>query len=316
MSQKSSNVSIANVIALIGLAGIGVITFFGILFHSSDGKPAEAILGALALVAGLGFLLFMSMKAKGAEDNPDKWCYVEWICLILYVIIAFLFASPFQRFFYILGEKETMQEQARQEIKVIRNLYVEYEHQQKKFLDDAVEQIKNYKASGQFGKTGNDELAVYVGGIGNDVDEWKRKASTIVSLVPDKKLSRIQDQIERWNIMELSSVATDLEDLDSDAWTQVEKKILKFGEQNKLIPVIGGGAGRPYRLDGYAQFELGVRPTAEFARMIRSSDGNTISGWIIYVVLNLFVLLNYAVVQRSISVTPSRRKGLSGGMDL
>ncbi len=316
MSQTNSgNVSIANIIALIGLAGIGVVTFFGMLLHSTDGKPAGAILGTIALVIGLAFLLFMSIKAKGAEDNPDKWRYVEWSCLAAYIIVALLFASPFQRFFYILGEKDTMQEQARQEIKAIKNLYQEYDYQQKKFLNDAVEQIQNYNASGQQ-KYRKDDLAEYVDGIGSNVDGWAAKASAIVKLTPDKQLSDIEDKIEGWNIMQLSSIASDLEAKDSDAWTKVENKIKKYEEQNKLIPVIGGGGGHPYVLQGYAKFDLGSQPEAKFAKMLCKSDGNTILGWILYVVLNLLVLLNYAVAQRSGFVGPGRGKGPSGGLDL
>ncbi len=316
MSQKKSgNISIANIIALVGLAGIGVVTFFGMLLHSSDGKPAGAILGAVALVAGLGFLLFMSIKAKGAEDNPDKWRYVEWASLAAYVIVALLFASPFQRFFYILGEKDAMLVQARQEIKAIKSLYQEYDHQQKKFLNEAVEQIRNYNASGQQ-KNINDDLADYVKGIGSNVDGWAAKASAIVKLTPDKQLSDIEDKIEGWNIMQLSSIATELESKDSNAWTVIENKIKKYEEQNKLIPVIGGGGGHPYKLEGYAKFDLGNRPDAKFAQMLRSSDGSTILGWIIFIVLNLLVLLNYAVAPRTGFVGPTNRKNPSGGLDL
>lgn len=40
MSQeKKGKITIANLLALIGLAGIGVVTFFGIQLHSSDGTP-------------------------------------------------------------------------------------------------------------------------------------------------------------------------------------------------------------------------------------------------------------------------------------
>lgn len=316
MSQKSNgNISIANIIALIGLAGIGVVSFFGMLLHSSDGKPAGAILGAIALIAGLGFLLFMSIKAKGAEDNPDKWRYVEWACLAVYVIVAILFSSPFQRFFYILGEKESMQLQARLEIKAIKNMYQEYDYQQKKFLNDAVEQIQNYNASGQQ-KNLNDNLAEYVKGIGSNVDSWAAKASAIVKLTPDKQLIDIEDKIEGWNIMQLSSTAAELENKDTNAWTMIEKKILNFQEQNKLIPVIGGGGGQPYRLDGYAKFELGNRPEPKFAQMLRNSDGSTIMGWVIYIVLHLLVLLNYVVAQRSSFVGPTKRHDQSGGLDL
>lgn len=316
MSQENSGrISIANIIALIGLAGIGVVTFFGMLLHSSDGKPAGAILGTLALVAGLGFLLFMSIKAKGAEDNPDKWHYVEWACIIVYILVALLFASPFQRFFYILGNKDTMQSQARQEIKAIKTLYQEYEHQQKKFLNDAVEQIHNYNASGQQ-RIIKDELSDYVNGIGSNVDSWASKAAAIVKFTGDKQLRDIESKIDSWNIMQLSSIAADLEAKDTEAWTMLENKIRKFEEQNKLIPVISGGGGHPYKLDGYAKFDLGTQPEAKFAQMLRDSDGNTILGWIIYVALNLMVLLNYAVASRIGFVGPTRRKNPSGGLDL
>lgn len=312
--KKNGKISIANIIALIGLAGIGVITFFGILLHSSDGKPGGAILGALALVAGLGFLLFMSIKAKGAEDNPDKWRYVEWGCLAAYVIVAILFATPFQRFFYIFSEKDSMQLQARQEIRAIKKLYQEYDHQQKKFLNDATEQIQNYIASGQR-KNIKDDLSAYVDGIGSNVDGWAAKASAIVKFSGDKQLGDIEDKIEGWNIMELSSIASDLENKDSGAWDMLEAKIKKYEEQNKLIPVIGGGGGHPYRLDGYAKFELGEKPEPKFAQMLRSSDGNTALGWIIYIILNLLVLLNYAVASRTGFVVPISRSK-TRGLDL
>lgn len=316
MVQKNNgNVSIANIIALIGLAGIGVATFFGMLFHSLDGKPAGAILGAVALVAGLSFLLFMSIKAKRAEDNPDKWCYVEWTCLIVYIIVALLFASPFQRFFYILEEKEAMQEQASQEIDAIKRLYQEYDHQQNKFLNEAVEQMQNYDASGQQKKINND-LAEYINGVGRDIQGWKEKASAIVKLTPDVQLGDIEKKIAEWNILQLSSIASELETKESVVWTQIEHKIKKFEEQNKLIPIIVGGGGQPYQLAGYAKFKLGNQPEAKFAQMLRNPEGGTVLGWVIYIVLNLFVLLNYAVAQRTSFVGPTKRKNPSGGLDL
>ncbi len=285
------------------------------LLHSLDGKPAGAILGAVALTAGLGLLLFMSIKAKGAEDNPDKWRYVEWACLIAYIVVAVLFAAPFQRFFYVLNEKDTMQKQARQEIKAIKNLHQQYEFQQKKFLTEAVEQILNYRDSRQEDKV-DPELAAYVAGVGSNVESWEKKASAIVKLRPDAELVEIENKIEGWNLMQLSTVAAELEAKDSLAWTTLEKKIMNYEKTNKLIPVIGGGGGYPYSFKGYAKFDLGTKPEAKFAKMLRESDGNSVLGWIIYVLLNLCVLFNYAVASRSSFVGPSDRGGKTGGLDL
>ncbi len=315
MSQgKKSKITIANLIALTGLAGLGVVTFFGILLHSSDGKPGIAILGAVAFVVALGFLLFMSIKAKGAENDVKSWRYMEWICLLAYVVVAILFAAPFQRFFYVVSQKENLQEKARNEVKAIKTLYQNYEHQQKKYLTDAVEQLQNYLASGQQ-RTVKDDLSEYVEGIGSDINGWAAKASKIVALPKDKQLLEIESRVDHWNFMQVASLAADLEEKENSAWTSVEKRILKYQENNRLIPVIGGGGLHPYRLDGYAKFDLGTKPDAVFAKELRKAEGNTALGWILYVVLNGMILLNYLVTSRSSYVGP-RSNRQTGGLPL
>lgn len=312
MSQeKKGKITIANILALIGLAGIGVVTFFGMQLHSSDGTPGTAIIGAVALVVGLGFLLMMSIKAKKADNNPDKWRYVEWACWVVYVAVAAYFATPFQRFFYMTTEKSDLQAMARAEVQAIQEMYQSYEHQQKKYLTDAVEQLKNYNDSKQISMTYNGELAEYIKGVGTNVDSWESKANLIVKLQPDKELSDIAHEIEVWNIMNLSSLALRLEKKDKEAWTSMETKIREFGENNKLIPVIGGGM-QLYYFDGYAKFDLGTPPQPKFAQALRASNGNTVLGWIVYVVLNLLVLLNYLATSRSAYVGPRRGRKIGG----
>lgn len=311
MSQKNSgNVSIANVLALIGLAGIGVVTFLGMLLHSSDGKPIGAILGALALVVGLGAILFVAIKAKGAADNADKWRFVEWGALCAYVVVALVFSASFLRFFYVLSEKESLQGMARSEIQSICGLYQNYDSQQKMHLNNAVEQVQSYIASRQKASV-DSALAAYVSGIGRNVDSWAEKASALTRLAADAELDGIEKRINGWEILKLSSTAAELEEKDSKAWEMVEAKIRKNRDEHRLIPVISGGGQKPYRLNGYAQFDLGTRPEARFAETLRTASGNTAMGWIVYVVLNILVLFNYVVAQRSRVV----RGGRGGGSD-
>ena len=317
MAKKDNgNISIANVLALVGLAGVGVLTFFGILLHS-DGKPGGAILGAAALVAGLGFLLVMAIKAKGAEDNPDKWRYVEWACLAVYVVVAVAFAQPFQRFFYIIGEKDTMQQMARQEAEAIKTMYQNYEHQQTTAIDRAREQMQNYLDNGQHNQQLKDALYDYMEGVGSNVDSWASKAAKATALPKDEMLIDIENDIDAWSLMQLGSLAANLEERDSMAWAATERFIAEYGKQNKLIPVIGGGShGMRYSLDGLYTFDLGQQPEARFAATLRQSDGNTPLGWIIYIVLHLLVLLNYAVASRSVTIGPGGGRHTSSDHDL
>ncbi len=314
-NNNKGKISIANIIAMLGLAGIGVVTFFGMFLHSKDGTPGIAIIGAVGLIAGLTLLLILSIKAKGAEDNPDKWRFVEWGAVAAFVIVAVLFAAPFQRFFYVVAEKETVQDIARKEIKTIKDMYSNYERQCNKFLTEASEQVVNYRLSKQYYGV-DKELASYVDSIvGSNVESWETKARAIVKLPKDETLAQIESDVESWNLMVIPVRAAELEDRETTAWTDVEKKIRQFGENNKLIPVIGGGGLTHYSFDGYAHFDLGEKPEAEFARQIRSVNGNTVIGWIVYAFLNLSVLLNYLVANRSRFVGP-RSNSKTGGMPL
>lgn len=303
--ENNGKVSPGLILAALGLAAIGVLTFFGKLMQSSDGKPGGAIAWAVALVAILGFFIFMSVKAKGAEDNPDKWKFVEWGCLAAYIIVAVLSASSFNRFFYIISEKDSMQAQARKEVKAIKEMNTAYEHQYKRALTDATEQIHNYIASGQSSRI-HDELAYYVEGVGANVESWAAKAEAIVKLPADKELADIASRIEAWNLMSLSSLAADLDEKGSNAMTVINNKIAKYAEENRLIPVIGGGGASPYYLNGYASFDLGEPVESKFASMLRGADGSTALGWIVYVLLNALVILYYLVASRSMHVGPTR----------
>lgn len=319
-SKQNSGISIANVIALIGLAGIGVITFLGILLHSSEGNPGGAIVGAIALVAALGFLLWLSIKAKTAENNVENWRYVEWSALAIFIAVAVCFHAPFQRFFYITTQQTELKKKALAEVEAIKNMHRNYDAQQRQALDKAAEQLQNYIDSKQISPVYGDKLEEYVKKYSlretDGVNGWKENATAIVSLPQtDKKLSQIEGEINAWNVLNLSSLAVRLKKYDAEAWTSIQTKIRKFGEENELIPIIGGGGPEKYYFGGLVKFELGDTPDPAFAKALLAANGSTVVGWIIYVLLCLFVIFNYFIVSRSAFVGPTP-KGTTGGADL
>jgi len=316
MSQKKdSRITPANILAMLGLAAIGVITFFGALIHSSDGKPTFAIIWAIIVVAVLGFFLFLGIKAKSAEDNPDKWKYIEWTSIVAYIACAVLFSASFLRFFYMLDRKEDLQKQARIELKEIKDMRSSYDQQRKTFITQAAEQLENYNiryANGN-GAGYNSEIAA----LSSDVDAWREKALAATALPADNRIGDIESRVNGWNLMGISSIASDLEKLDNDAWTRVENHISEFGSRNGLIPVIAGGIdGTPFDITGLATFELGEKPVATFTDNVRNANGSTVLGWIVYVLLNAIVLLNILVTSRSNYVGPGARGNNPGGQEL
>lgn len=93
-------------------------------------------------------------------------------------------------------------------------------------------------------------------------------------------------------------------------------KIVEFGAKNKLIPVISGGIGG-YYLDGYAKFDLGNPPVAEFAKELRESKNKSnTAGWVVYAILNVLILLNWLVAPTGTYVAPTSRNSGTGGLSL
>lgn len=309
MGEKNKNkISIANILALIGLAGIGFCSFMGMYIKSQDGTPTGAIIGAIVIVAVLGFLLFISIKAKSASDNFKSWRIAEYCSIVVYVVFAILAASPFQDFFHIISAKDSLKEKGLAEVSAINELYENYNTQQQSFLNNAVQQLKNFQASGQDLETTDPDLVNLMNDVVcGDVDGWEEKAHAILTLEPDKRVAEVEEGLNNWDIQKLAGLATTLETLNNTLWDNMETTISNF-ENYSLIPVIAGGNGLPYSFDGWAQFDLGSAPESQFSVAIRESHGNTVLGWILYGVLNFLVLLSYFATSRSTAVPISRRK--------
>lgn len=319
MSQeKKDRISIANYIALLGLAGIGVLSVFGKLFQTDDGKPGWPIIFGVLLVAVLGFFLFMAIMAKTAKDNLNRWKFVEVGSLVAYILVAIFFAGPFVGFFFVLGEREAIQQQARQEVANIKDYYRQYDFQQEKYFQEAMSQLDNYMRSPQYleEKESNKDLAKYVRNYVSSLEEWSDISKDNLQRNPDENLGRIEDMIEAWNIIELSSLASQLEEARAEGKMSIDRKLVDIRETNHLIPVITGGGGiRPYTMEGYAEFKFEPIPEASLRHLINETRGFNALGIVVYVILNLLVLLNYLVARRTETVLPTSNKN-PGGLDL
>lgn len=316
MSQNNKDrISIANIIAILGLAGIGVLSCFGELFRTADGKPGWPIIFGVLLAAVLGFFLFLAIKAKTAKDNLDKWRWVEYGSLVAYVLVAVFFASPFMGFWYILGERDAIQNQARTEITNIKNYYRQYDFQTEKYYEQAVSQLDSYLRSPQAQEANNTELAEYVQNYVSTLDDWRDIAKNNIKRTPDENLEQIEDKVEAFNILQLSSLASQLETARSDAKISIDKKLVNLKETNHLIPVINGGGGiKPYEFGGYAQsqFEFEAIPDSELRKLINDTRGFTALGIIVYIILNGLVLLNYLIAKRTEIILPVKERETKG----
>lgn len=314
--QKKGDVSIANVLAIIGLAGLGIITFFGGVLYATDGNLARPIITAIVYVLLITFLLFFAIKAKGAQEHPDKWRYAEWASVILLLAVAVVGSDNFQHFFSVATQKKELQKTALSEVNAVNQMYDSYDRQQKEYLDQAVNQIRSYLASGQINANDRDKaLSDYVQQYVSDPDMWASTAARVVSISRPSQIGDFERRIKAWNYLSLASLATEIDAFKVESWENLQQKIENYGTNAGLIPVIEGRA--PYTYKGFATFDLGPKPESQFSAKLAGVTGNTVTGWVVLVLLLLLVLLNYAVAPRQHFVGPGhRRDGKDGGASL
>lgn len=318
MSEKNNGISIANILAMLGLAGLGVLSFFGLFFQSPGGNLTKPVLLAVAIVAGFALLLIIMVRTKGANDNPDKWRFVEWGALVIYLVAAFFAAKPTLHFFYVVSEKEHLQAMAKEEIAGIEQLYKTYGEWKDETLGNAIGQADNYMANPQYQADSEDNpLHHYVTGkMAGNPKKWGSVQDKIISLVADPRIADLQKRVSAWEFLKLPSLASDLVKAEDGAWKRVEDKLKTLKDDDlQLIPVITGGVGEPYALAGLAEFELPTQMAPAFTKALSSGNHSTALGWIIYVVLHLLILLDYLLSRRSSFVGPSKNVP-SNGLDL
>ena len=320
MAEKKSNrVTIANVLTLLGLAGVGVISFYGMLLHTEDGKPGMPILGAIALTTGLGLIIFLLVKAKTANENLNKWRIVEYVLLAAYVAVALLCAAPFMRFFFINSEMDNLKKKGLEEVTAIEKIYRDYDKQCENHITHAVEQIDNYMKNPQYTSGSKDALLEYVKDkVRGNITSWAEKIRPVVKLDEKdyKNLDTIKTQLNDMGFMQLVDMANTMNRLDKNTVPDLQKKIDEYGNQNQFIPVIDGGDKVPYSLKGLAKFDLGNSPTPEFTNTLRNAGGFSVIGCVLLVILHLLVLTSYFFAQRTNVVKPNRKVIIESGRTL
>ena len=315
-NNKQGDVSIANVLAIIGLAAIGVITFFGDFLSSRDGSPIRGIVIAVVLVLMLGLLLIVMIKAKGSSEERDKWRLVMWGSLVLYVGIAIFGAfwnNNFFRLFAVAQSKVELQGIARDELSAIEKLYDSYNTQKEAAMDGALNQLKAYSQSGQYYYS-EDPMRKFVHERIADADlsedglnDWYKVSWEVVNIDPLYDVGELGNEIMAWNYMRLPSLAIELDEAYGISRDQITNRIAEFSK-NGLIPVISGGNGIPFKVDGVVSFNLPQLPALSLSKELRSKTDITVLGIIIFVVVHLLVLLNFIVAPDSGIVTPRNRK--------
>ena len=306
--KKEDRISIANVIALIGLAGLAAVMFYGLML-GGDSMGMAGIKTA-SYIAAIAVLLIMSIKFKTRSDNPEKWQIAGYVCVGVWLIVAVLCAKPFLRLFYVISSKEDLQQAALNDITRIDNFYDDYEKWRSDALTNSQERILQVWDR----KSRYSSLDSYCKDyVGSDLNEWRADADRFTK-IEDTDFDDIKSTINKWSFTGLSDCATRLSDKLNGGEKSAQKiardKIDDFRENNHLIPLIDEN----YNVSGFWQYNGNLEELSDFAEKLRSDFKNPWLGILLYVVLHLLCVLNYLVVLPSNYVSIIRRN--IGGLPL
>ena len=303
--KKDSRVTIANWLAIIGLAAIAVVVFFGFLLKSEDGTIAVPAILTAAIVVGLTFFLVMSIKAKSADNNPEKWKFIEWGALAGYIAVAALSAPAFLHFMGVFSNKEKLQAMANEEVNALLEVYKDYHSQQKNAVDNFYNRYQDAMNSPK-----EKDIKTFFN-IKN-IDSWRNNALNKTSLEDDvTEINDILSEINSWKLLKLSYIAQQLADKDVCVKSEIEEKIASFANDSpKLIPVISRAPN--YTWQGLYKFKIKEGPSPDFADALRNNSGTSVLGWVLLVVAHLLVLLCYVVTRRANYVRPKNNTSVTG----
>lgn len=315
--QKTGKISLANLIAIIGLVLLLIFSYLG-RSYLSGGEMGFDILIAVAITSITAFLLWFLIKAKGAENKLQQWKIIELSTLIIYIVFAVVTAiyGGAMHFFTVNDNKDNLKELAREDLNSIESMFIEY----KKFEEDAITQTVTGLDNAVAQKK-SDDLKSYMKDVGiensrESIDAFEKKLRS--DLIGDAykayytafstEKERIESDVKNWSVVRISS---DIRSINEMA-TYVGERLTDLSRKYKL-PKINRNSYRQYDIIIEAQSRVFSvdESNLRFGENIKEVSGTSLTAIAIIILIHLLILLNYIVAYRT--QTLGFRKGQDDG---
>ncbi len=320
--QKSKGITIANIVSLVGLVALLVFSFLGLVFKRG-GEVGMSILLSVVIVLVGAFLLWLMIKAKGAENDLKRWRVVELSTVAAYVIFA-VFASwqgGLMHFFVVNDHKEAIKGYAEADFHKIDAMFAEF----KSYEEQALTNTEN----GLYSATGLDQrcsqaltefiqgerMSATRDGVKNYKDKKKKDIDDYYNGRYDQFLSRkskIGSAIDNWSVMR---IAFNVDAIDRLAQQFADEFTSKSDELR--LPLIIRQTDGSYDIKGYQYSDFDVEggvSSLQFRSAITGVTGFSIMAVVVALLIHLIVLFNYFVAYRTLVVKGG--SGDDGGIPL
>lgn len=325
MSKKSSGkVTVANIVSLLGLVGLAFLVFCGYALQNPNGNIGVSIIVSVGLTAFVGFLLWLMIYAKGAENDFTGWRVVEITTGIVFLGTAFWAGSIMMHFFVVSDNMETLKNSALNDIKIIEEgirLFKDQERERvqinKTGLLNAIgtkgcdESVEEYFEKNNISKN-ESSIAHWSELKEQEIEDitWKDKT---YNEAWNKNMKKIKLTIEEWNLFLLPYAAasiTQMAETASELLTDISKNsdIVKIQLEKTSYGI------RKYTVVESDAYEYKME--VSFSDKVKKESGFSVTGLLLIIFVNGLLLFNYIFAYRTHKVRPKNGKNMIDGIPL
>lgn len=327
MANKNSSGKLtkANIISIVGLVLLFSFTFLGHSFKSG-GEMGWDILVSVAITGLAAFALWFLVKAKGAENQLEKWRIIELSTLVAYVIVVIplSFCGGVTNFFAANADKDSYKAKAHNDIAKIDSVFSQYENFEKDALEKTLTGLGN---SVSMGMSRSSELVTYM--EHNSIKPTRTSVENFVEIQKGNVLGTQYEQynkqykaerdaiintIDSWNVIQIPSQAKLIEDLavQTSKWLterSASAKLPLVENKSQAFTIIESNQVKQYQVEG------GIE-NLEFRKAIMSAGGMNITSILFLIIVHVLILLNYFVAYRTFTLGLSKNPNNDGGVTL
>lgn len=317
MANQTGNktISVADLIAVVGLGLLGFFTFMGAMFKTG-GLLGTSILYAVGLVLVTALLLWFLIRAKTAKNDLSKFKVMEMLLLAAYVAVAVFGATFLMHYFTISTSKDKYISAFKGDADALTALFGKYEAQEKDAVAKTMTGLSLTRSyicdaevrgllTGKGIKNTRESINSYQGML----EELLFKGGYEVE--HDDILSEVDSylhDVETWAALKVPMAASGMEYLSGETVRFLNEKSSQSGEDGKCMKFVleKGSDSFVHLSDESLSYTYDI-PKLKFPGMLRGAETSlSVPGIVLALLLHLLILLDYFSAYRSKVV---RRKG-------
>lgn len=321
--QSSGRITIANIIAIVGIVLLLVFSFIG-RSYMSGGELGWDIVISVAVTAFTAFLLWFLIKAKGAENQLDKWRKIEYATLAAYILFAIpaSLLGGIMHFFIVNDNKECMKLFAEADLAKIDNMFHEYTEFETEAISRTGTGLRNATGQGQICDAALNRFMEE-----NRIEHTRSSADNFETIQRNalvgagfeafysafrQQENEIENAVNSWSIIQIPMKAK----LIGDLAESVQKELNKLSSNAKLPVITYDSGSSSYTLGENQTRNFEVEGSFQFREALQNASGFSITAILVVLLIHALILFNYIVAYRTSTLGISKRGAEDGGIIL